>query len=98
MRLLKPFHRLFQHVSRSEERELRAEVEALRYLVKILLIAIVSTEPRQAAQELQDLVAAIRYAKIKADDDTDDAAERLTETAQAKALSVIEAVKVAVLR
>lgn len=99
MRLFKQFQRLFQHVSRSEERELRAEVDALRYLVKILLTSTISAEPRQAVQEIQDLVAATRYVKAKVDsEDTDGVTDHLTERARAKALEVIEEVRSAVIK
>ncbi|MGO9005633.1 MAG: hypothetical protein ACLQB4_07710 [Beijerinckiaceae bacterium] len=97
MRLFKRAREIFQHKSKS--RELRAEVEALRYLVKILLTSMVSGEPRQADQELQHLVAATRYVKSRADDeDRNGTTEQLTERARAKALEVIEAVRSAIMQ
>ena len=97
MRLFKRAREIFQH--KSEDRELRAEVEALRYLVKILLTSMVCGEPRQADQELQELVAATRYVKSRRDDeDTNGTTEQLTEKARTKALEVIESVRSAIMQ
>jgi hypothetical protein len=91
-----PFKRIYQFFcrifgSKSKQRELRAEIEALRYLVKILFASIISTEPRQAAQELQDLIEATCYVEARARGDG--VSDELTEEARAKAVEVIEAVR-----
>jgi hypothetical protein len=96
MRQFKHVYQFFRRIfgSKSKRRELRAEIEALRYLVKILFASIISTEPRQAAQEIQDLIAATHRVKAKARGEVSDGvADGLTEEARAKAVEVIEAVR-----
>jgi hypothetical protein len=94
-----PFKHVYQFFSRifrskSKRRELRAEIEALRYLVKILFASMLSTEPRQAAREIQDLIAATHRVKAKARDEVGDGmADGLSEDARAKAVELIEAVR-----